>query len=138
MSGLGVGVGCSEATEPEGLAVGLGVGLGVADVSAIGLMSGNEPPGARPGPWSPLSIRASGDTLTMSPKAGNVVASKIATRSTAAGPRESRLLGRRTFTISRAATPELISPGRTEAPRVAPAQAAMTPIVTSVAIVRIQ
>src|ERR1035437_5631525 len=127
MAGLGVGVGVSAAMESAGLGRELAAGLGVTDASAIGLMSGNEPPGTRPGPWSPLSIRTSGDTFTMSPKAGTVAASKTATPSTARGPRESRRLGRRAFTISRAATPELINPGRTEAPRVAPAQAAMTP-----------
>ena len=74
----------------------------------------------------------------MLPKAGTVTASKTRTRTAANGRRAAPRFGRRALTISPTEAPVAISGGLTAAASVAPAQAEMNPITSSVARVRIQ
>src|ERR1035437_9588251 len=133
--GVGDGVGDSETA---GSGVDVLVGLGVADGCSTGPKFWAALSWTRPGWWLPWSIRASGERLTMEPKAGPVTASRTITTRAAIGRRASWRLGRRALTMSPTATPEAISPGRTAAAIVAPAHAAMTPITTRVRSVRTQ
>ena len=119
--------------EPEGLVADEGV-----ELAPIELTAGNESPGISPTCWPPLSIRASGERLTMSPKAGTVTASRTIASSAAIGRPRSRHCRGLVVTMSRSATAVAINAGLIPAASVAPAQPEIVPITISVTTVSIQ